>query len=257
PGELYIGGIQVARGYCENQQLTEERFNYFSTAIDERLYKTGDWCRWLADGNIEFLGRIDHQVKIRGNRIELGEIERHVEQCEEIEQCVVLSQVLSNDTHLVAYVLSSETEVQQIVRNFLIERLPDYMIPALVIKMDHFPQTLNGKIHRKAFPVPSFDQLLNQNYEAPRSETEKTLVALWQELLQLEQIGLHDNFFQLGGHSILAMQLVSAIRKTFSVELSVLKIFQLPKPLALAEYIDLLLQNETQVSEAVFDLEDL
>ncbi|MEO6868799.1 MAG: condensation domain-containing protein, partial [Ginsengibacter sp.] len=215
-GEICIAGNGLARGYLNNPGLTMERFikNPYGENESERLYKTGDLGRWLADGNVEYLGRIDDQVKIRGYRIEPGEIESIIQQSGLVEQSlVVASSNEENVKRLVGYVVSeNKFEKQQLIA-YLSDKLPNYMIPLIWVQLDKFPLTLNGKINQKALPDPDFSELANEEYVAPRNETEKQLSVIWQQLLDIEQIGIHDNFFELGGDSILTIQVVSRARR--------------------------------------------
>ncbi|WP_262495039.1 non-ribosomal peptide synthetase [Kordia jejudonensis] len=208
-GELYIGGSEVARGYLNRPDLTAEKFIESPFVKGERLYKTGDSVRWLADGNVAFIGRQDHQVKIRGYRIELGEIETAINQLAGIKSALVT--VLENGAskQLIGYVIADESVKTEYIQAQLQEKLPTYMVPAAIIKLDEFPLTTNGKIDRNKLPVPTLDTSADKKYVAPTTPTEIGLVNVWQELLNIEKIGIHDNFFELGGDSIMAIQLVS------------------------------------------------
>jgi amino acid adenylation domain-containing protein/non-ribosomal peptide synthase protein (TIGR01720 family) len=214
-GEIYIGGIQVARGYLNREELTIEKFisDPFSSDPGARLYKTGDLGRWLPDGNIEYLGRIDDQVKIRGFRIELGEIENVLNQSEQVSQGVVLA-IGDNggNKRLVGYVVPQGVFDKQEIQNYLSTKLPDYMVPALWVELELIPLTSNGKVDRKALPEPELTTIA-KTYAAPRNETEQALSDIWQELLGLERVGIYDNFFELGGDSILTIQVVSRMRR--------------------------------------------
>ncbi len=222
-GELYIGGRGLARGYLNSLELTREKFiaNPFLAIEANRdssiLYKTGDKARYLADGKIEFLGRFDYQVKIRGFRVELAEIEATIARYPITKECVVVSGEDSlGDKQLVAYfVATQQLEVKQL-REFLKSKLPDYMIPAAWVQLDALLLTPNGKIDRKALPIPDF-ALTISNYVAPRNPQEEILANIWQEVLNIDQVGINDNFFELGGHSLLATRLISrVIGGTFS-----------------------------------------
>ncbi|MES2732439.1 MAG: amino acid adenylation domain-containing protein, partial [Bacteroidota bacterium] len=249
PGELYIGGVGVARGYLNRPDLTAERFmaNPFydpnDPASSERLYKTGDLVRWLSDGKLEFLARIDHQVKIRGFRIELGEIEHALTSYVIVRDAVVLAKASSTgDKRLVAYVVTDESketiahsqELIDRLRQHLSQTLPDYMLPSAFILLDRLPLTLNGKVDRKALPEPDM-ALLQASYVAPRTETERVLCEIWQEVLGVEQIGITDNFFQRGGHSLSATRLVARINQVFKVTLPLKAIFTSPTLEALVQ----------------------
>jgi non-ribosomal peptide synthase protein (TIGR01720 family) len=214
-GELHIGGVGLARGYFKRSDLTAEKFisHPFSTEPGARMYKTGDLARYLPDGNIEFLGRIDHQVKIRGFRIELGEIEAVLAQHEDVREAVVLKREdVPGEQRLVAYVLAQAESSPTLgeLRRHVSDKLPDYMIPSAFVMLDALPLTPNGKVDRRALPAPDGTRPeLAQPYEAPRTEVEHTLAAIWSEVLRVEQLGIHDNFFERGGDSILSIQIIS------------------------------------------------
>ncbi len=219
PGEIYIGGAGVARGYLNREDLTAERFlkDPFSTAPNARMYRTGDLGRYLPDGNIEYLGRNDDQVKIRGFRIELGEIEAKLARHEALKETVVLAREdIPGDKRLVAYFTQhSPDEVVDIeaLRTHLQAQLPAYMVPVAYVRLDALPLTPNGKLDRKALPAPDLDALITRGYEAPQGEVETTLARLWQDLLKVERVGRHDHFFELGGHSLLAVSLIERMRQ--------------------------------------------
>ncbi|MDY7534219.1 amino acid adenylation domain-containing protein [Pseudomonas sp. Bout1] len=206
-GELFIGGVQVARGYLHRAELTAERFlkDPFSAG---RMYRTGDVGRYLADGNIEYLGRNDDQVKIRGLRIELGEIQARLLQFAQISEAAVVAR----DSRLVAYYTGAQAEIDAL-RSHLLEHLPDYMVPATFMHLDALPLSPNGKLDRKALPAPGLESVIAREYVAPVGETEITLAGLWADLLTVERVGRHDNFFELGGHSLLAASLIGRMRR--------------------------------------------
>ncbi|MGX1174669.1 amino acid adenylation domain-containing protein [Pseudomonas sp. R151218B TE3479] len=219
PGEIYIGGAGVARGYLNRDDLTAERFlkDPFSAVPNARMYKTGDLGRYLADGNIEYLGRNDDQVKIRGFRIELGEIEAKLAQHDALNETVVLAREdVPGDKRLVAYFTqhSPDDSVDiEALRAYLQAQLPAYMVPVAYVRLDALPLTPNGKLDRKALPAPDLDALITRGYEAPQGEAETTLAQIWQDLLGLQQVGRHDHFFELGGHSLLAVTLIERMRQ--------------------------------------------
>ncbi|WP_118987820.1 non-ribosomal peptide synthetase [Photorhabdus sp. CRCIA-P01] len=211
-GEMYIGGVGVARGYLNQPELSEERFiaDPFSPVSGARMYRTGDLARYLPDGNLEFLGRNDEQVKIRGFRIELGEIETQLLEHPVVQEAAVLVWEDGQDKYLVAYVVAEANEgLAASLRAHLSTILPDYMVPSAVVRLDIFPQTPNGKLDRRALPTPEKGDFSRQVYEAPQGETETALAAIWCELLGVEQVSRHDNFFVLGGHSLLAMRMTN------------------------------------------------
>ncbi|MEW6733472.1 MAG: amino acid adenylation domain-containing protein [Acidobacteriota bacterium] len=218
PGELHIGGNGLARGYFNDPRLTAARFipNPFTLELGTRLYKTGDRARYLSDGNIEFLGRLDHQVKIRGFRIELAEIEAVLAQHPAIQEVAVVVQSESNGIRrLIAY-LVTDTETPSIgeLRAFAKQRLPEYMLPAIFIFLPALPRTPNGKVDRRALPLPQQDRFnLEKDFIAPQTPVQQQLARIWMELLRLEVVGIYDNFFALGGDSILSIQVVARARQ--------------------------------------------
>ncbi|MBR8835865.1 MAG: amino acid adenylation domain-containing protein [Stigonema ocellatum SAG 48.90 = DSM 106950] len=243
PGELYIGGDGLARGYLNRPQLTSEKFipNPFCDSKSERLYKTGDLARYRSDGNIEFLGRIDHQVKIRGFRIELGEIEAVLAQHPEVLHTVVIARENnSGDKSLVGYLVpkSEKAPTSSELRRFLKEKLPDYMIPSVFMVLEALPLTPNGKVNREALPTPDQNRTEREKvYVEPRTPVEELLTRIWSQVLGIEQVGIYDNFFDLGGHSMLITQLVVRVRETFQVELPLLSLFEMPTIAELAQSI--------------------
>jgi acyl-coenzyme A synthetase/AMP-(fatty) acid ligase len=239
PGELYVGGANLARGYLSRPELTAERFvpNPFSRVGGERLFKTGDLGRFSPDGNIEYLGRTDNQVKIRGYRIELGEIERALCAHPAVrESVVVVREDAEGQRRLVGYVVIREgrgIEVAEL-RAHLKHRLPDYMVPAALVVLDEVPLKVSGKIDVEALPAPDPAQQLQASYVAPRTPVEQMLAEVFAQVLEVNQVGIFDNFFDLGGHSLLATLLTSRIREAFNVELPVITIFEAPTVLALS-----------------------
>ncbi|NTW01287.1 MAG: amino acid adenylation domain-containing protein, partial [Oscillochloris sp.] len=228
-GELYLGGLGVARGYLNRPELTAERF---VEREGMRLYRTGDLVRYLSDGNIEFLGRVDQQVKLRGFRIELGEIEAVLGQHPAVRGVIVLAREdTPGDKRLVAYVLAQpDTPADGAsLRAYLSQRLPDYMLPSAFVILDAFPLTPSGKVDRRALPAPDAARPeLIERYVAPRNPSEAEIATAWADVLGLEQIGIHDNFFELGGHSLLATRLVSRLRSFFHVDLPLRSLFETP-----------------------------
>ncbi|HEV3050459.1 MAG TPA: phosphopantetheine-binding protein, partial [Longimicrobium sp.] len=249
-GELYIGGVQVARGYQGRAAMTAERFvpDPFSTEAGARLYRTGDRARWRADGAIEYLGRLDFQVKVRGFRIELGEIEAVLRQHENVADCVVVARAETGEQRLVAYVVgeAGADELRAHVRR----SLPEYMVPAVFVPMDALPLTPNGKLDRKALPAPELASS-EEKYVAPRTPVEEVLAELWAEVLHLERVGVHDDFFDLGGHSLLIMALLAEVQATFDLEISIRTVFSMPTLEAMAGEI------ERRIYEDVSTMSDL
>lgn len=216
-GELYIGGAGVARGYLNREELTRERFlkDPFVSGSDARMYRTGDLARWLPDGNIEYLGRNDFQVKIHGIRIELGEIEARLAACAGVREVAVLAREdVPGDKRLVAYLAAREGASVSVaeLRQRLTTQLPDYMVPSAFVVLDALPQTTSGKLDRKALPAPAGSAVVRREYEAPKTDTEVVLAEVWQTLLGIQRVGRHDHFFELGGHSMLAVRLVELLR---------------------------------------------
>jgi amino acid adenylation domain-containing protein len=228
PGHIYIGGAGMARGYLNRPELTAEKFvpDPFSAAPGARMYKTGDLARYQPDGNIEFLGRVDHQVKIRGFRIELGEIEAALAQHPAVREAVVLAREDAPDEkRLVAYVVADSTADE--LRRFLKDKLPEYMVPAVVVLLAALPVTPNGKVDRRALPAPDRSRPeLEKAFVAPRDELELQLAQIWEEVLGVRPVGVTDNFFELGGHSLLAVRLFAIIEKRLGKKLPLMAVFQ-------------------------------
>jgi amino acid adenylation domain-containing protein len=246
-GELYIGGANVCRGYLDRPELTAEKFipDPFSEVPGERIYRSGDLARYLSNGDVEFLGRMDHQVKIRGYRIEIGEVETTLREHAQILEAVVCARVdARGEKQLVAYcVVEGGGQVQSEtteVRNYLSELLPDYMVPSSFVFLDHLPMTPTGKVDRLALPAPN-DLERQRVYVAPRTPTEETIAAIWASVLRLSQVGVEDNFFEMGGHSLLTTQVISRIRQALAVEIPVRTLFERPTISALAESIETIL----------------
>ncbi|MBD2814424.1 amino acid adenylation domain-containing protein [Xenorhabdus sp. Flor] len=240
-GELYIGGVGVARGYLNRPELTDERFlaDPFSDAIDAKMYRTGDLARYLPDGNLVFVGRNDQQIKIRGFRIEPGEIEVRLTEHSAVREAQVLALGDGQDKRLVAYVVAEADEgLVNRLREHLSTSLPDYMLPAAFVRLDAFPLTPNGKLDRRALPVPGKEAFARQIYAAPQGETETALAAIWHDLLGVEQISRYDSFFALGGHSLLAVRMVERLRN-LGLTLAVRDLFQSPVLSELAQTLKL------------------
>jgi amino acid adenylation domain-containing protein len=244
PGELYVGGAGVGRGYLNRPELTDERFvaNPFNVRKSTKLYRTGDLVRRLSDGDIEYLGRTDAQVKVRGFRIELGEIESTLARHSSVQEVAVLAREdVPGDKRLVAYVVATAcaSPTAHDLRAFLKERLPEYMVPSAFVFLEKLPVTPNGKIDRKALPEPEERRPeLEEGYVAPRNPVEELLAKIWAEVLKLEKIGIHDNFFSLGGHSLKVTQVISRVREALQLNLSVRVLFEAPTVAELASRIE-------------------
>ena len=250
PGELHIGGVQLARGYLNRPELTAEKFirDPFQKDASARLYKTGDLARFLADGSIEYLGRLDHQVKLRGFRIELGEIEAVMADFSGIRQSVVIvREDVPGDKRLCAYFSPVTGEPVDLIalRGHLQSRLPDFMLPAVFTALDNLPLTSSGKVDRKALPRPDYGAAATTEFQAPHTPVEQAIADIWIEVLNLPQIGAKDNFFEIGGHSLLATQVVSRIRQVFQLEMPLRLLFEAPTVQSLARGIEAL-QRERQ-----------
>jgi acyl-coenzyme A synthetase/AMP-(fatty) acid ligase len=229
-GELYVGGAGVARGYLGRAGLTAERFvpDPFSPGAGARMYRTGDLGRWRADGTLEFLGRADFQVKVRGFRVEPGEIEARLAAHPGVREAVVLAlDDGSGGKRLAAWYVGEALE-SEALRAHLSAHLPEYMVPAAFVRLESLPLTPNGKLDRRALPPPAGDAYARRGYEAPVGETEQALAEIWCEVLRIERVGRHDDFFELGGHSLLAVQVISRVRQVLAVDLALRSVFESP-----------------------------
>jgi len=241
PGELYLGGVQLARGYLHRPALTAERFvpDPVGTEPGARLYRTGDLARWRNDGVIDYLGRVDFQVKLRGFRIELGEIEATLAAHPGVQATVVVAAGDGQDRRLVAYLVAAEpvptvAELQRYLR----ERLPEHMVPALFVFLPALPLNSNGKVDRKALPPPENQRSPSTPSVAPRTELERTIAGIWRDLLQLEQVSVHDNFFDVGGHSLLLASLLRRLQAELSVSINLFELLKYPTIHALAQFLE-------------------
>ena len=246
-GELHIGGMGVARGYRNRPELTAQRFipNPFGAKPGERLFKTGDLARLLSDGQIAFLGRIDEQVKVRGFRVEPNEVTATLNEHPHIQQSVVVArEVAPGDTRLIAYFVAVPQSHPTLgeLRDFLGARLPDFMVPATFVRLEKLPLTTNGKVDRMSLPAPEDTNTLRDSaYTAPRTDMEKTVAGILERVLGLEHVDVEENFFSLGGHSLLGAQLVARLRDTFGIEMPLRVIFEAPSVAELSSEIDRLL----------------
>jgi aspartate racemase len=233
-GEIYIGGAGVARGYLNRAELTAERFvdNPFSAEADAKMYKTGDLARWLPDGTIDFLGRNDFQIKIRGFRVEIGEIEAMLSQHPQLREAVVgVYEPFPDDKRLVAYLVSRDAlaPTPSELRDFIKPKVPEFQVPSTFIFLDALPFTPNGKLDRNALPVPGTSrQLSDDSFVEPRSPVEKRIAEIWSNALGIDRIGIHDNFFELGGHSILAVKVITEVNELFNIALPMGALYQSP-----------------------------
>ena len=255
-GELYIGGAGVARGYLNRPELTVERFRHdpFNARPGARMYRSGDLARYLPDGNLAFLGRNDHQVKLRGFRIELGEIEAHLATHPALrENAVLVREDRPGERRLVAYVVAGHPsdDLAAELRDYLGARLPEYMIPAAFVTLKRLPLTTHGKLDRKALPMPDDQAFARRAYESPRDETETALAELWRELLGVERVGRHDHFFELGGHSLIAARLAARMGERFATAVAIRDLFLHP---VLQDMAKLVLPAIEAVPTSVLDL---
>ncbi|MBX3335152.1 MAG: amino acid adenylation domain-containing protein, partial [Nitrospira sp.] len=250
PGELYVAGDCLARGYVNQPHLTHERFLANPYVAGTRLYRTGDLARYRADGNVEFLGRVDQQVKLRGYRIELGEIEYALSNFPGVHHAAVLLREDKRDQHRLVGYLAGEWSLKEKleeVRSYLAVQLPHYMVPSVILWLDTMPLTQTGKVNREALPVPERTTGRAAARIAPRNPVEEALAELWKSVLEVPEAGIHDHFFEAGGHSLLATQIISRIRELFEVEISLQMLFERPTISALAEEVTRLRQGDRQV----------
>jgi acyl carrier protein len=259
-GELYIGGDGLARGYLHRPELTAAWFvpDPFGQRPGARLYRTGDMARYLSDGNVEFLGRVDHQVKIRGYRIEPGEIEAALMEHEAVREALLVAREdAPGEVRLVAYLVADgEALASGELRQFLKQKLPDYMIPAAFVSLDSMPLTPNGKIDRRALPAPASlrtETTAAAAYVAPQSDLERIIAGIWQEALQVERVSTQDNFFDLGGHSLLLAQVHARLREVLKTDVPVIELFKYPTVGALAKYFS---QKQKQNQQPLFQQTD-
>jgi amino acid adenylation domain-containing protein/FkbH-like protein len=266
PGEMYVGGAGVARGYLNRPELTAERFipDTFRREGQSRLYKTGDLARRLANGDIEYLGRIDQQVKVRGFRIELGEIETVLTKHPAVrESVVIVGDDEYGDKRLIAYLVPQNglAPSNAELHSFLKERLPEYMVPSAFVKLEQMPLTSNGKVDRRALPEPELTRSAQQHeFVAPRTPLEEEVASAWKQVLGLDQIGVHDNFFEIGGHSLLATRVIILLRSNLGVNLSLRLLFENPTVATMAEVlVETLLEHsdEPQLAEMINEVEAL
>lgn len=249
-GEIYVGGISLAREFINQPKLTKEKFisDPFSEIINSRMYQTGDLGQWLEDGSFQCLGRKDSQVKIRGFRVELGEIQTILLQHPGIKETVVmLFELRPGEKQLVAYLVCNQGKAPGIfeLRSYLAMRLPDYMIPHKFVFLESLPMTAHGKLDRKSLPIPG-EPSRESEYIAPRNKLEEQITIIWQKILKINHIGINDNFFVLGGDSLLAAQILIKIEECFSIELFMTNIYESPTISAISPIIDKKIQEHKQ-----------
>jgi len=251
PGELYLGGIGLARGYLDKSALTSERFvaDPFSDA-GERLYRTGDLVRWREDGELEYLGRIDHQVKIRGFRIELGEIEARLLAQPGVREAVVVAQQAAGGARLVAYVSAAASQAIDAaqLKQQLSRALPEHMVPGVIVVLQALPLNANGKVDRKALPQPETPGAATR--VAPTRDIERSICAIWTQVLGLDDVGIHDNFFDIGGHSLLLVQVQSQIKSQLGFSVPLVDLFRHPTVAAQAHCLSPAYTEETAMQPA-------
>jgi len=249
-GEIYVRTPYLTQGYVNDEPLTSARFlpNPFRSEAGDRVYRTGDMGRLSPEGNIEFVGRRDFQIKIRGFRVEVGEVEAALGRHPAIREVVVVpGEDTPGDRYLVAYLATHEDTSPSIseFRRFLQKKLPEYMTPSAYVFLEALPRTANGKVDYRSLPMPEFERSrLETEFVAPKTPTEKQLAKIWQEVLGLEQVGIHDNFFELGGHSLMATQIISWARDHFEMEIPLLRLFETPTTAGLAELIETVRSTE-------------
>jgi acyl-coenzyme A synthetase/AMP-(fatty) acid ligase/acyl carrier protein len=260
PGELYIAGAGLARGYLNNKLLSDEKFIGNPYCIGERMYKTGDLAEYMADGNILFLGRKDNQVKIRGFRIELGEIESQLSGHYGVKECVVILKGNDDNKYLIVYYTGEELKTAEL-RAYLSDRLPAYMVPPYYVRMQSLPLTTNGKLDRKALPDPEISK--PADYLAPASDTAKQLVEIWSDVLSIDSsaISIHANFFELGGHSIGLIKMNSRINERFKRNIPLVNMFRMPTITSIEDFIlngdQSVGKMETAVETALLEANDV
>ena len=228
-GEIYVGGEGVARGYLNKPELTMEKFIKNPYVVGDYLYRSGDLARVLETGDLEYLGRRDFQVKIRGYRIELGDIETNISQfSNEVKQVIVEAKMVNQEKILVAYYVTDKEKAidKRKLREYLQTKLPDYMVPSFFVEIESIPLTSNGKINRKALPSVVGEDLIRREYVEPRNETEQKLVDIWQELLEIDKVGITDNFFELGGHSLVAIKVIHCINENLNINININQFFK-------------------------------
>ena len=256
-GEICISGDGLSRGYLYQPELTAEKFITNPFKESGKLYKTGDLGKWLPDGNIAYIGRKDSQVKIRGHRVELGEIEQVLQAQETIDQCVVVTATVQDTLVIVSYLVSNTLVDKQQLRLLIGRELPDYMLPTYYVFLDQFPLTPNGKIDKKALPPVSTADMIQLEYIAPTNETEEKLVAIWQDILKLERVGITDNFFELGGNSLKATVLINRINKAFDSRFSIQDLYETQDIMGVSKKLEFIVFQNQLAARTVDDLDQV
>jgi acyl-CoA synthetase (AMP-forming)/AMP-acid ligase II/acyl carrier protein len=249
PGELYVAGEGLTRGYLNKKQLTNEKFISNPFHQEQKIYKTGDLVRYLLNGDLEYLGRIDNQVQLRGYRIELGEIEYHIRQFKGVKDAIVSVCSDNNEDKIILAYFITETNTDIIIEElhkYLVRVLPKFMIPSFLFKIDQIPLTAAGKIDKKQLPVPNDLLKKNKNIKLPSNEIEENLMKIWEEVLNIYNFSIEDDFFEIGGHSLRAIKVTSLIHKKFNIEIRLGDFFENPTIKELAQFISLIKWNNTR-----------
>ncbi|MEO0012600.1 MAG: hypothetical protein RLZZ535_989 [Cyanobacteriota bacterium] len=255
PGELYLGGLGLSLGYLNRSDLTEEKFIIHPVKPEQKLYKTGDLARYLPDGNLEFLGRIDNQVKVRGFRIEVGEVEAVLVSQSQVKEAVVVAREENKgNKYLAAYVVTKSPINTRELKEFLKQKLPEYMVPSAFVLLEALPLTPNGKIDRRALPVPDLTKDRLETFVAPRTPNEAAIAEIMASVLELQQVGIYDNFFELGGHSLLATQVISRLRQTFELEFPLRRLLESPTVAGLERTLGELRQANQRIGDSFLPL---
>jgi amino acid adenylation domain-containing protein/thioester reductase-like protein len=252
-GEICIGGEGVSNGYLNRVELNQEKFVELSFGgLDHSVYKTGDMARWNKEGNIEIIGRVDDLVKIRGYRIELGEIENVLGKASFVRQCCLVCNVNGQgEKYIIAYVVPEQKFNRESLKKFLSDRLPQYMVPSFFIEMKVLPLTANGKVNRKALPLPEASKHTSDEFVVPSNDTQEKLVKIWQELIEIDKVGVHDDFFEIGGHSLIATKMIKMVKDIFDLEITVADIFNFSTVSELAEIIQAHSTKESDLEQPI------
>ncbi|WP_430408767.1 amino acid adenylation domain-containing protein [Kordia sp.] len=256
-GEICIGGVGLGRGYLNRPELTAEKFIENPFKKGTLLYRTGDLGKWLPDGNVIFIGRRDNQVKVRGHRIEIEEIEQVLHQTENVKHAIIDIREVNDEKSIVAYIVAKSDVKKTQIKDALAKRLPEYMVPNYYVILEEFPTTFNGKIDRKALPSISEEDIIKKEYVAPRSEDEEKLVKIWQTLLNVEQIGIKDSFFELGGNSLLVLKAITTIQEAFEISIPIDVYFKLMTIENISDYMVSIKISKEEVEEDNYEIFEL